>query len=84
MKKMIMIAAALLVAVVSEAIGLQWSVAGIGAGSTAFLVSGSDTDSAIELMAAGKTDLSSIAWGNKGVAGENGVAPCRACSARLS
>ena len=70
MKKMVTFAVALMAAVISQAVGLQWSVAGVGAGSTAYIFNADETTSASvkELLTAGKTDLSSLSWGNKGTA----------------
>jgi len=68
MKKMIMFAVAILAAAVSQAVGVQWSVAGLSeyAGATAYLVNTNDkaVNEVKEMLKAGTSDLSSVAWGN--------------------
>lgn len=73
MKKMMMIAVAIMAAAVSQAVGLQWSVGGLAdyAGATAYLINEETATRAsfTELLDAGKSEeaLAAIpgsAWGN--------------------
>ena len=78
MKKMMIMALAILTAAVSQAVGVQWNANGMGeyAGATAYLIKGEtkngettlDAGTAVtavtDLLKAGTSDLSSVAWGN--------------------
>ena len=69
MKKVIMFAAIMMMAVATFAIDLQWTIANVGAGSTAYIFNAdtTTTDAVVALLEKGG-DLSKVAWGNSGVA----------------
>jgi len=79
MKKMMIIAAALLVAAVSQAVGVMWTVTGVGKenkDAPAYLFNSADVSvSAMsELIAAGNMDnITSKAWGNAGKVNQGGA-----------
>ena len=67
MKKMIMMAVAILMAAASQAVQVAWNANGLGeyVGATAYLIKGeTSTDTVKGLLSAGTSDLKSVAWGN--------------------
>lgn len=79
MKKMMIIAAALLVAAVSQAVGVMWTVTGVGKenkDASAYLFNSADVSvSAMsDLLAAGNMkNITDKAWGNPGTVNQGGA-----------